>query len=81
MLHHDRMAGAGGILGRLWQEYALADSRYMISDPLVLCMEACTVVCISFIFCVIYLALCRVSPLKGIGEMIRIWIGVLCFAL
>jgi cholestenol delta-isomerase len=30
--------------GQLWKEYALSDSRYMTSDPLVLCMESWTVV-------------------------------------
>lgn len=30
--------------GQLWKEYALSDSRYMTSDPLVLCMESLTVV-------------------------------------
>jgi hypothetical protein len=30
--------------GQLWKEYALSDSRYMTSDPLVLCMESLTMV-------------------------------------
>lgn len=43
------MAGATDLLGQLWKEYALSDSRYMTSDPLVLCMEAWTVVCVSIL--------------------------------
>jgi len=43
--HHDRMGGAQDLLGQLWKEYALSDSRYMTSNTLVLCMEAITVVC------------------------------------
>jgi cholestenol delta-isomerase len=48
VLHHDHIAGAGDVLAQLWKEYALSDSRYLSSDPLVLCMETCTVV--SFFF-------------------------------
>ncbi|OQD78304.1 hypothetical protein PENDEC_c001G07141 [Penicillium decumbens] len=43
MIHHDRMASAQDLFGRLWKEYALSDSRYMTSDTLVLCMETMTV--------------------------------------
>jgi hypothetical protein len=49
VLHHHRMAGAQSFFGQLWKEYALSDSRYMTSDPLVLCMETCTVVS-SYLF-------------------------------
>jgi cholestenol delta-isomerase len=45
VLHHDRLASSQAFLAQLWKEYALSDSRYLTSDPLVLCMEACTVVC------------------------------------
>lgn len=38
------MASRSDFFGQLWKEYALSDSRYMISDPLVLCMETSTVV-------------------------------------
>ena len=30
------------LFGQLWKEYALSDSRYMTSDPFVLCMESTT---------------------------------------
>jgi hypothetical protein len=49
VLHHHRIAGAQSFFGQLWKEYALSDSRYMTSDPLVLCMETCTVVS-SYLF-------------------------------
>lgn len=42
--HHDRMGGAQNLVGQLWKEYALSDSRYMTSNTLVLCMETITVV-------------------------------------
>ena len=38
------MGGAQDMLGQLWKEYALSDSRYLTSDTLVLCMESITVV-------------------------------------
>ncbi|RJE24399.1 EBP domain protein [Aspergillus sclerotialis] len=44
ILNHGHMGGAQDILGQLWKEYALSDSRYLTSDTLVLCMESITVV-------------------------------------
>jgi cholestenol delta-isomerase len=38
------MSNMQDFFGQLWKEYALSDSRYMTSDPLVLCMESLTVV-------------------------------------
>lgn len=32
------------LLGQLWKEYALSDSRYMTIEPFVLCMETITAV-------------------------------------
>ena len=42
--NHARMAGMQDFFGQLWKEYALSDSRYMSSDPIVLCMEFLTMV-------------------------------------
>lgn len=30
------------LFGQLWKEYSLSDSRYLFSDPFVLCMETIT---------------------------------------
>lgn len=38
------MASMQDFFGQLWKEYALSDSRYMFSDPFVLCMETWTAV-------------------------------------
>ena len=38
------MGGAQDLFGQLWKEYALSDSRYLTSDPFVLCMETITAV-------------------------------------
>ena len=43
-LNHTRMVAMPDLFGQLWKEYALSDSRYLISDPFVLCMETCTAV-------------------------------------
>jgi len=40
--NHTRMGGAQDLFGQMWKEYALSDSRYLTSDPFVLCMEAIT---------------------------------------
>jgi cholestenol delta-isomerase len=40
------MGPAQDLFGQLWKEYAFSDSRYLTSDPFVLCME--TVTAVSF---------------------------------
>ena len=47
-LNHARMGGMQDFFGQLWKEYAMSDSRYLTSDPFVLCMETVTAVCSSF---------------------------------
>jgi cholestenol Delta-isomerase len=44
-LNHTRMGPAQDLFGQLWKEYAFSDSRYLTSDPFVLCMETVTAVC------------------------------------
>ncbi|CAG8972280.1 hypothetical protein HYALB_00001678 [Hymenoscyphus albidus] len=41
-INHTRMGPAQDLFGQLWKEYALSDSRYLTSDPFVLCMETIT---------------------------------------
>ncbi|EKD20301.1 hypothetical protein MBM_00983 [Drepanopeziza brunnea f. sp. 'multigermtubi' MB_m1] len=41
-LNHRTMGPAQDLFGQLWKEYALSDSRYLTSDPFVLCMETVT---------------------------------------
>ncbi|MCJ1326975.1 hypothetical protein MMC10_003641 [Thelotrema lepadinum] len=41
-LNHARMAGRQDFFGQLWKEYSMSDSRYLTSDPFVLCMETVT---------------------------------------
>ncbi|TAQ89728.1 hypothetical protein B7494_g1930 [Chlorociboria aeruginascens] len=41
-LNHYHMGASQHVLGQMWKEYALGDSRYLISDPFVLCMETVT---------------------------------------
>ncbi|KAI1982072.1 hypothetical protein LOZ51_006654 [Ophidiomyces ophidiicola] len=42
VVNHTRMAPAQDLFGQLWKEYSLSDSRYLTSDPFVLCMETIT---------------------------------------
>lgn len=44
VLNHTRMASRQDFFGQLWKEYSLSDSRYLSSDPFVLCMETWTAV-------------------------------------
>ena len=36
------------LFGQMWKEYSLSDSRYLTSDPFVLCMESITAVCVPY---------------------------------
>ncbi|KAI9783086.1 MAG: hypothetical protein M1839_004255 [Geoglossum umbratile] len=44
VVNHTRMGPAMDLFGQLWKEYSLSDSRYLTSDPFVLCMEAITAI-------------------------------------
>lgn len=44
VLYHSSLAGSQSLFAQLWKEYALSDSRYMTSDPFMLCIETITVV-------------------------------------
>ncbi|KAK3357364.1 Emopamil-binding protein [Lasiosphaeria hispida] len=41
--NHERIAASQDLFAQLWKEYALSDSRYMTSDPFMLCIETLTV--------------------------------------
>ncbi|KAI9838106.1 MAG: hypothetical protein M1819_006262 [Sarea resinae] len=42
VVNHTRMGSSQDLFGQLWKEYSLSDSRYLTSDPFVLCMETIT---------------------------------------
>jgi len=44
---HATMPEDDNIFAQLWKEYSLSDSRYLTSDPLVVCMERITAVSIG----------------------------------
>ncbi|KAF4624860.1 hypothetical protein G7Y89_g13309 [Cudoniella acicularis] len=44
VLNHNHMASRTDFFGELWKEYSLSDSRYLFSDPFVLCMETWTAI-------------------------------------
>ncbi|OJD13536.1 hypothetical protein AJ78_06020 [Emergomyces pasteurianus Ep9510] len=44
VVNHTRMPAAQDFFGQLWKEYSLSDSRYLTSDPFVLCMETITAI-------------------------------------
>lgn len=47
MLNHAHLASSNDLFAQLWKEYALSDSRYLTSDPFMICVETITVVCYS----------------------------------
>lgn len=42
--NHAKLARSQHLFAQLWKEYALSDSRYLTSDPFMLCVEAITAV-------------------------------------
>jgi len=44
VLNHTSMAPQLDLFGQLWKEYSLSDSRYLISDSFIVCMETVTAV-------------------------------------
>ncbi|KAF4783243.1 emopamil binding protein [Colletotrichum scovillei] len=44
ILNHKSLASDQSLFGQLWKEYALSDSRYLTSDPFMLCVESFTVI-------------------------------------
>ncbi|EGY14703.1 EBDP2 protein [Verticillium dahliae VdLs.17] len=42
--NHATLAGLQTLFAQAWKEYALSDSRYLTSDPFVVCVEALSVV-------------------------------------
>ncbi|KAB5570286.1 cholestenol delta-isomerase-like protein [Coniochaeta sp. 2T2.1] len=58
VLYHNSLAGSQTLFSQLWKEYALSDSRYMTSDPFMLCIESLTVLlwaplCLAIVICII----------------------------
>ncbi|KAL1839120.1 hypothetical protein VTJ49DRAFT_1851 [Mycothermus thermophilus] len=43
VLNHATLASSQTLFSQLWKEYGLSDSRYLSSDPFMLCIEALTV--------------------------------------
>jgi cholestenol delta-isomerase len=46
VLNHAIIPSSQSLFAQLWKEYALSDSRYLTSDPFMLCIESLTVVCL-----------------------------------
>ncbi|CAG8522123.1 7041_t:CDS:2 [Paraglomus occultum] len=51
---HATMSEDDNILAQLWKEYSLSDSRYLTSDPLVVCMERITTVSIGIMAGIVF---------------------------
>lgn len=44
-MNHTNLASSSDLFAQLWKEYALSDSRYLTSDPFMICVETITAVC------------------------------------
>ncbi|KAI8576362.1 hypothetical protein K450DRAFT_257411 [Umbelopsis ramanniana AG] len=64
------VASRKDFLAELWREYAHSDSRYMVSDPLVLTLEIMTVTIIGPLCVLAMIALYRNSPSRHLYQLI-----------
>ncbi|KAJ0108690.1 hypothetical protein J7T55_015124 [Diaporthe amygdali] len=42
VINHTKLASLQDLFAQLWKEYALSDSRYLTSDPFMICVETIT---------------------------------------
>jgi len=68
--NHDTLASSQHLFSQLWKEYALSDSRYLISDPFMLSVEALTVVFLGPLSFAAAIATVATSPLRHPLRMI-----------
>ncbi|KAI1620504.1 cholestenol delta-isomerase [Exophiala viscosa] len=82
--NHTRMGGAQDLFGQLWKEYAMSDSRYLTSDPFVLCMETVTAVLwgpLSFLMIYYIITMHPLRyPLQAVVSLGQIYGDVLYYA-
>ncbi|KAI9289010.1 Emopamil-binding protein [Umbelopsis sp. AD052] len=64
------VASRTDFLAELWREYAHSDSRYLVSDPLVLTLEIMTVTIIGPLCVLAMVALYRNSPSRHLYQLI-----------
>ncbi|MCJ1424824.1 hypothetical protein MMC29_002712 [Sticta canariensis] len=62
--NHASMPGMQDVFGQLWKEYAMSDSRYLTSDPFVLCMETVTAICWGPLSFIVALLITTEHPLR-----------------
>ncbi|KAL8953483.1 MAG: hypothetical protein Q9222_000687 [Ikaeria aurantiellina] len=82
--NHARMAGMQDFFAQLWKEYSWSDSRYLTSDPFVLCMETVTAFCWGPLsFCVAWMITSNNPlrhPLQALVSLGQIYGDVLYYA-
>ncbi|KAK4943398.1 hypothetical protein LTR10_017072 [Elasticomyces elasticus] len=82
--NHTRMGGAQDLFGQMWKEYAMSDSRYLTSDPFVLCMETVTAVFwgpLSFLMIYFIITMHPLRyPLQAVVSLGQIYGDVLYYA-
>jgi len=64
------MPSRTSLLGQMWKEYALSDSRYLTRDSFVVCMETVTAVCWGPLSFVIATLILRDHPLRHPLQML-----------
>ncbi|KAL5614813.1 hypothetical protein BROUX41_004902 [Berkeleyomyces rouxiae] len=66
VLFHREVAGRQDLFAQLWKEYSLSDSRYLVSDPFMVCIETVTVLVWGPLSIAAAAAVVQRSPLRAL---------------
>ncbi|XP_050997953.1 LOW QUALITY PROTEIN: 3-beta-hydroxysteroid-Delta(8),Delta(7)-isomerase [Acomys russatus] len=69
-LYHDILLEDQAILSQLWKEYSKGDSRYIISDNFVVCMETLTAIAWGPVSLWVVIAFLRQQPCRFILQLV-----------
>lgn len=64
VLNHAHLASSNDLFAQLWKEYALSDSRYLTSDPFMICVETITVIVWGPLCFATAVSICRGGSLR-----------------
>ncbi|KAK2070376.1 hypothetical protein P8C59_004874 [Phyllachora maydis] len=68
VINHQNIAMSQSLFSQLWKEYALSDSRYLTSDPFMLCIETFTAVVWGPLSWVIAWMICHYTYFRTAGQ-------------
>ncbi|KAK0630788.1 Emopamil-binding protein [Bombardia bombarda] len=70
VVNHAAIAGSQGLFAQVWKEYALSDSRYLTSDPFMLCIETLTTLIWGPLSVLTAVSIARDSKLRHLAQVV-----------